>query len=58
MGEVAIRSYQEGSRLQLTHIDKDKGGHEADVLEASTIFSFSIFTKGTDFLSLWQSGEG
>ena len=46
MDEVALRSYQEGSRLQLTDIDRDKGGHEAHDLEASRIFSFSIFTKG------------
>ena len=29
VGEVALRSYQEGYRSQLTHIDRDKGGHEA-----------------------------
>ena len=56
MGEVALRSYQGGSRIQLTQIDMDKGGHEAQVLEASRIFSFSIFTKGTAFVPLWQSG--
>ena len=55
MGEVAIRSYQEGSRLQLIQIDRDKGGHEAQVLEASRILSFSIFTKGITFVPLWQS---
>ena len=52
VGEVAIRSYQEGSRLQPTQIDRDKGGHEAHVLEASIIFSFSTFTKGTTFVPL------
>ena len=50
MGEVALRSYQEGSRAQLTHIDRDKGGHEAQGLEASRNFSFSHFTKGTAFV--------
>ena len=52
VGEVALRSYQERSQLQLTHIDRDKGGHEARVLEASRIFSFFIFTKGTAFVPL------
>ena len=52
VGEVALRSYQEGSRLQLTQIDRDKGGHEAHVLEALRIFSFSNFTKGTAFVPL------
>ena len=52
MGEVALRSYQEGSQVQLTHIDRDKGGHEAQVLEALRIFSFSHFTKGTTFVPL------
>ena len=52
VGEVAIRSYQEGSRLQPTHIDRDKGGHEAHVLESSRILLFSNFTKGTTFVPL------
>ena len=52
MGEVALRSYQEGSRAQLTHIDRDKGGHEAQVLEASINLLFSIFTKGIAFVPL------
>ena len=46
MGEVAIRSYQEGSRLQPTQIDRDKGGHEAHVLETSRIL------KGTAYIPL------
>ena len=59
MGEVALRSYQEGSRLQPTQIDRDKGGHEAHVLEASKIlFYFLFFTKGTAYIPLWQSSEG
>ena len=58
MGEVALRSYLEESRLQLTQIDRDKGGHEAHDLEASTNFSFSHFTKGTTFVPLWQSSLG
>ena len=29
VGEVALISYQKGSQAQQTHIDRDKGGHEA-----------------------------
>ena len=52
VGEVAPRSYQEGSQAQLTHIDRDKGGHEAHDLEALRNFSFFHFTQGTIFLLL------
>ena len=52
VGEVALRSYDEGSQAQLTHNDKDKGGHEARDLEASRNFSFSHFTQGIAFLLL------
>ena len=52
MGKVAIRSYQEGSRLQPTQIHRDKGGHEAHVLEASRNLFFSNFTKGTAYVPL------
>ena len=52
VGEVVLISYQEGSRAQLTHIDRDKGGHEAHDLESSRNFSFSHFTKGTTFVPL------
>ena len=52
VGEVAIISYQEGSRLHLAQIDRDKGGHEAHVLETSRILFFSNFTKGTTFVPL------
>ena len=45
MGEVAIRSYLEGSQLQPTHIDRDKGGHEAHVLETSRILFFPILPR-------------
>ena len=53
VGEVAPRSYQEGSWLQPTQIDRDKGGHEAHVLETSRILFFSNFTKGTAYIPLW-----
>ena len=52
MGEVAPRSYHGGSRAQLTHNDRDKGGHETHDLEASRKFSFSHFTQGTAFVLL------
>ena len=52
VGEVDIRSYQEGSRLQPTQIDRDKGGHEAYVLETSRILYFSNLTKGTAYTPL------
>ena len=38
--------------LKLTHNDSDKGGHDAQVLEALRNFSFSHFTKGTAFVPL------
>ena len=47
-----LRSYDGGSRAQLTHYDRDKGGHEAHDLEDSSNFSFSHFTQGTAFLLL------
>ena len=37
-----LRSYDEGSRAQLTHNSGDKGGHEAYHLEALRNFSFSF----------------
>ena len=52
MGEMAIRSYQEVSRLQPTQIDRDEGGHGAYVLESLRILFFSIFTKGTTYVPL------
>ena len=52
MDEVVLRSYDGGSRAQLTHNDRDKGGHKAQVLEASRNFSFSHFTQGTAFVPL------
>ena len=52
VGEVVLRSYQEGYQIQLTHIDRDKGGHEAHVLEASRILFFFIFTQGIAFVPL------
>ena len=53
--EVAPRSYDGGSRAQLTHNARDKGGNKAHDLEASRNFSFSHFNQGTTFFSLWQS---
>ena len=53
-----LRSYDGGSQAQLTHNDRDKGGNEAHDLEALRIFFFSIFTKGTSFFPLRDSGLG
>ena len=50
--DVASKSYDGGSRAQLTHNDRDKGGHEAHDIEASRNFSFSHFTQGNTFLLL------
>ena len=55
MDEVTLRSYDGGSQSQLTHNDRDKGGHEAHDLESSRNFSFSHFTQGITFILLWQS---
>ena len=52
MDEVALRSYDGGSQSQLTHNDRDKGGHEAHDLEALRNFSFFHFTEGNAFLLL------
>ena len=38
--------------LKLTHNDSDKGGHEAQVLEASRKIFFSHFTQGIAFVPL------
>ena len=40
-----------GLKLKLTHNDRDKGGHDAQYLEAPRKFSFSHFTQGTAFFS-------
>ena len=45
MDDVALRSYDGGSRAQLTHNDRDKGGHEAHDLEALRNFSFPILPR-------------
>ena len=41
-----LRSYDGESRAQLTHNDRDKGGHEAHDLEALRNFSFSLGKMG------------
>ena len=43
--EVASKILYGGSRAQLNHNDRDKGGHEDHDLEASRNFSFSHFTQ-------------
>ena len=44
-----LRSYDEGSRAQLTHNVKDKGGHKAHDLEALRKFLFFLFYPGYHF---------
>ena len=51
MDEVALRSYDGGSGAQLTHNDRDKGGHEAHDLEALRNFSFPILPRVPLFFS-------
>ena len=58
MGEVFQDPTKGDLEVKLTHIDRDKGGHEAHDLEASRNFYFSHFTQGTAFVPLWQSGLG
>ena len=51
MDEVDPRSYDGGSRAQLTHNDRDKGGHEAHDLESSRILSFPLLPRVPHFSS-------
>ena len=44
-----LRSYDEGSRAQLTHNDMDKGGHEAHDLEVPRNLYFSHLPRVLTF---------
>ena len=57
MGEVAMRSYKDGSRAQLTLVIMDKGATKPSFEKLHETFSFSLFTKGTTLCSPWQSGS-
>ena len=47
VGEVARRSYKDGSRSQLTLVIRDKGSMNPSFEKLCENLSFSLFTKGT-----------
>ena len=47
MGEVARRSYKDGSRAQLNLVVRDKGATKPSFEKLCENLSFSLFTKGT-----------
>ena len=47
MGEVARRSYKDGSLDQLTLVIRDKGAMKPSFEKLHENLSFSVFTKGT-----------
>ena len=51
MGEVARRSYKDGSLSQLTLVIRDKGATKPSFEKFHETFSFSLFTKGTALCS-------
>ena len=51
VGEVAIRSYKDGSRAQLTLEIRDKGAMKPSFEKIRENLSFSLFTKGTTLCS-------
>ena len=51
MGEVARRSYKDGSQAQLTLVIKDKGATKPFFEKLHENLSFSLFTKGTSLCS-------
>ena len=53
VGEVAGRSYKDGSRAQLTLVIRDKGATKPCFEKLHENRSFSLFTKGTAPCSLW-----
>ena len=50
MGEVARRSYKDGSRAQLTLVIRDKGDTKPSFEKLRENLSFSLLTKGTTSL--------
>ena len=56
VGEVDMISPKNGSRSQLTQVNRDKVFHEYFDLEASWSLSFSLFTKVTAPDPWWKSG--
>ena len=57
VGEVAKRSYKDGSRAQLDLVIRDKGAMKPYFNNLHENLSFSLFTKGTASSSLRQSGD-
>ena len=47
VGEVARRSYKDGSQAQLALVIRDKGSTEPSFEKLHENLSFSLFTKGT-----------
>ena len=57
VGEVARRSYKDGSRAQLALVIRDKGATKPSFEKLRENLPFSLFTKGTTSSSLRQSGD-
>ena len=53
VGEVARRSYKDGSRAQLALVIRDKGATKPSFEKLHEDLSFSLFTKGTTSFSPW-----
>ena len=51
VGEMAKRSYKDGSRAQLTLVIRDKGSTKPSFEKVNENLSFSLFTKGTALCS-------
>ena len=51
VGDVARRSYKDGSRSQLTLVIRDKGATKPSFEKLRESLSFSLFTKGTALFS-------
>ena len=56
-GDVARRSYKDGSQAQLTLVIGDKGATKPYFEKLCENLSFLIFTKGIALCSPWQSGS-
>ena len=57
MGEVARRSYKDGSRSQLDLVIRDKGATNPSFEKLHENLSFSLFTKGITSFSPRQSSD-
>ena len=52
VGEVEGRSQKDGSRAQVVLRSRDEGATKSSFEKLHGIFSFSLFTSGTNFLPL------